>query len=151
MAEQMIDPATPEIYPPNIQAILKAPSPASAFLGLELVSIDREAMTARIAFNASDSLCNKWGGIHGGMIAAMMDDAISIAIGLAVEWGQITPTFELKTSFLAPGRPGRLEAMGQVIKRGGSVAFVEARLWDAKQSLIASGSATLGIRKFKRE
>ncbi|MGF1455852.1 MAG: PaaI family thioesterase [Alphaproteobacteria bacterium] len=150
MAETMIDPAWAEDYPPNIQAILRKPSPASAFLGLELVAFDREAGLARMAFHAGEQLCNKWGGLHGGMVAAMLDDAISIAMGLAVEWGEITPTFELKTSFIAVGRPGRLEAIGQVVKRGGSVGFVEARLWDAEANLIATASATLGIRKHKR-
>ncbi len=150
MVEILIDTTGAEEYPPNIQAILRKPSPASSLLGLELLAFDKEAGTARMAFNAGEQLCNKWGGIQGGMVAAMLDDAISIAMGLAVEWGEITPTFELKTSFIAVGRPGRLEALGQVVKRGGSVGFVEARLWDAEASLIATASATLGIRKHKR-
>ncbi len=150
MAEVLIDATQSDDYPPNIQAILRKPSPASAFLGLDLLSFDAEAGLARMAFHATDALCNKWGGIQGGMVAAMLDDAISIAMGLAVEWGEITPTFELKTNFIAVARPGRLEAVGQVVKRGGSVGFVEARLWDADGGLVATASATLGIRKHKK-
>lgn len=150
MAEESIDATRAGDYPPNIQAILKKPSPASALLGLELIAIDREAASAHMAFEAGAQLCNKWGGLQGGMIAAMLDDAISIAMGLAVDWGQITPTFELKTSFLAVGRPGRLEARSVVVKRGGSVGFVEARLWDGAGTLIATASATLGIRQHKK-
>ncbi len=151
MAEEIIDPLQADRYPPNVQAILQKPSPASSFLGLELLAIDQELGTAHMAFHATDSLCNKWGAIQGGMVAAMLDDAISIAMGLTLEWGEITPTFELKTNFLAPVRPGRLVAQGMVIRRGGSVGFTEARLWDAEGALVATASATLGIRKHKRQ
>ena len=46
-------------------------------------------------------LANRYGAIHGGMTAAMMDDVISLAAGLTIEWGQITPTLEMKVSYIA--------------------------------------------------
>ena len=66
------------------------------------------------------------GGIQGGNVAAMLDDAMAFAVGLNLDWGQISPTLELKVSMLAPARPGRLYAVGQVVRRGRSVGFVEA-------------------------
>ena len=120
MAYIKIDPAKAESYPPNIQAILKAPSPASAYLGLELLELDTENLRVRLAFNAEDRLCNKWGGIHGGMVAAMLDDLMAIAVGLSLEWGEISPTLEMKASFIAAGRPGRLTGEGWTVKRGKS-------------------------------
>lgn len=149
--EELIDPQCADQYPPNIRAILKEPSPASAILGLELISIDREAMRVRLAFNATDQLCNKWGGIQGGMVAAMLDDAMAIAVGLSLEWGEISPTLEMKTNFLAAGRPGRINAEGRVIKRGKSVAFTEAYLSNEDGEVIATASSTVRFATLKRK
>jgi len=140
-----IDPTTPDHYPPNIQAILKRPAPASALLGIQPVALDVQEGAARVAFNAGPSLCNKWGALQGGMVAAMLDDLMSIAAGLTLEWGQIVPTLEMKTSFLAPAPPERLMGEGRVVKRGASVVFLEAKLDGPDGSLLATGSGTARI------
>ncbi|MBN4046520.1 PaaI family thioesterase [bacterium AH-315-P15] len=151
MAYVTVDPQRPKDYPPNIQAVLKAPSPASAYLGLELLEVDTEVLRVRIAFNAEDRLCNKWGGLHGGMVAAMLDDCMAIAVGLSLEWGEISPTLEMKSSFIVAGRPGRLVGEGWTVKRGKSVAFLEAELRDAGGGLVATGSSTARIVQTKRD
>jgi len=149
VAYEDIDPEKRKSYPPVIQAILKKPSPVSASLGIELEALDRDAGRVRVAFNAGDHLCNKWGGIHGGMIGSMLDDLMSIAAGLTLDWGQITPTLEMKISFIAAGRPGRLVGEGWIIKRGKSVAFVEACLRNSDGELLATGSSTARIVTMK--
>ncbi len=151
MAYSKIDPARAEDYPPNIQAILKAPSPASTYLGLELLELDIEALRVRIAFHAEDRLCNKWGGLHGGMVAAMLDDLMAIAVGLSLEWGEISPTLEMKSSFITPGRPGRLTGEGRTVKRGKSIAFIEAELRNADNELVATATSTARIVQMKRD
>ncbi|WP_422364330.1 PaaI family thioesterase [Pyruvatibacter mobilis] len=138
-------------WPPNIKAILKRPAPASAYLGLEVVDCDVEAGTVELAFNASDQLCNLWGGIHGGMVAAMMDDILAIAVGLTLEWGQISPTLEMKVSMLSVAKPGRLTGRGRVLRRGKSVVFVEGELLDAEGTLLAKGSSTCTLVTLKKK
>jgi uncharacterized protein (TIGR00369 family) len=145
-----VDPRKAADYPANIQAILKRPGPASDVLGLDLIAFDREAGRVEVAFEADERLTNKWGGLHGGMVAAMLDDCMSIAVGLTLEWGQITPTLEMKTSFLSAGKPGRLLGEGWTVKRGGSVAFVEAALTDADGEPVARGSSTVRIVTLKK-
>lgn len=140
-----IDPETPERYPPNVQAILKRPAPASALLGIAPLALDMEAGAVRIAFDAGPSLCNKWGALQGGMVAAMLDDLMSVAAGLTLEWGQIVPTLEMKANFLSPAPTGRLVGVGRVIRRGASVVFLEARLEGPDGALLATGSATARI------
>lgn len=137
-------------WPPNIKAIFKRPSPASACLGLEVIDCDAEAGTVEVAFEAGDTLCNLWGGIHGGMVAAMMDDILAIAVGLGLDWGQISPTLEMKVSMLAVARPGRLTGRGRVLRRGKSVVFVEGELLDAEGTLLAKGSATCSVVTLKK-
>lgn len=139
-----------ENWPPNVKAAHEKPSPTSAHLGLELLAVDKQAGIAEMAFNAGDSLCNKWGGIQGGNVAAMLDDAMAFAIGLNLDWGQISPTLELKVSMLAPARPGRIYAVGQVVRRGRSVGFVEGQLYDGEGQLLATGSSTANFVTLKK-
>ena len=143
---QTIDPAT---LPPNIQAILRKPSPASQYLGLEFLECNPEKGHIKVAYQASDQLCNLWGGIHGGMVAAIMDDVLALAFGLTINWGQITPTLELKTTFLQAARPGRLLAEAFILRRGKSISFAEAELRSADGELLAKASATASIVTLK--
>jgi uncharacterized protein (TIGR00369 family) len=145
-----IDRSNPAVYPPNIQAILKRPAPAAVMLGQELLDVDAGQGRVSVAYTVSDALANRFGALHGGMTAAMMDDAISLAAGLSVEWGQITPTLEMKVSYIRQGKPGaRLVAEARTIRRGSSVAFLEAELRDEQGALIATASSTIAITAMK--
>ncbi len=139
-----------ENWPPNVKAAHDKPSPTSAHLGLQLLAVDKQGGCVEMAFNAGEQLCNKWGGIQGGNVAAMLDDAMAFAIGLNLDWGQISPTLELKVSMLAPARPGRLYATGQVVRRGRSVGFVEGALYDGEGQLLATGSSTANFVTLKK-
>ena len=138
-----------EDWPPNVKAASDKPSPSSAHLGLELLAVDVARGIVEMAFQAGDHLCNKWGGIQGGNVAAMLDDAMAFAIGLNLDWGQISPTLELKVSMMAPARPGRLYAVGWVVRRGRSVGFVEGALYDSEGVLLATGSSTANFVTLK--
>lgn len=149
MSERQVE--TKEDWPPNIQAVFKRMAPASRYLGLEILEADKNARTVKVAFNASEELCNMWGGIQGGMVAAMLDDVMSLAVGLDLEWGQISPTLELKVSMLNAARPGRIIGIGRVIKRGKSVGFIEGELTGEDGKLIATGSSTATFVTLKRK
>jgi len=146
-----IDRTKPEQYPPNIQAILKRPAPAATVMGQELLDVDVEKGAVRAAYNTTDALANRYGAIHGGMTAAMLDDIISLAAGLSIEWGQITPTLEMKVSYIAQGKIGaRILAEARTVRRGGTVIFLEADLKDETGKLIATASSTVMIAQMKR-
>ena len=146
-----LDRDKPEQYPPNIQAILKRPAPAAVLMGQEILAVDAKAGSARVAYDTTDRLSNRFGAIHGGMTAAMLDDVISLAAGLTIEWGQITPTLEMKVSYIAQGKPGtRIVAEARTIRRGGTVIFLEADLKDEEGKLLATASSTVMIAAMKR-
>jgi uncharacterized protein (TIGR00369 family) len=146
-----IDRSNPSLYPPNIQAILKRPAPAAVILGQELLDVDAATGSVKVAYMVSDALANRFGALHGGMTAAMMDDVISLAAGLSVEWGQITPTLEMKVSYIRQGKLGaRLVAVARTVRRGSTVAFIEAELSDEAGALIATASSTIAITPLKR-
>jgi uncharacterized protein (TIGR00369 family) len=146
-----IDRAQPEKYPPNIQAILKRPAPAAAVLGQDLLDVDVENGVVRVAYDTTATLANRYGAIHGGMIAAMLDDVISLASGLVLEWGQIAPTLEMKVSYIAQAKPGsRILAEARTIRRGGAIIFMEADLKDEAGKLLATASSTVMVGQLKR-
>jgi uncharacterized protein (TIGR00369 family) len=146
-----LDRQNPEQYPPNIQAILKRPAPAAVVLGQEILAVDAAAGLVRVAYVVSETLANKFGALHGGMTAAMMDDAMSLAAGVTAQWGEITPTLEMKVSYLAQAKPGmRLVAEARTVKRGKTVIFLECVLAEETGRAVATGSCTVMVTAHKK-
>jgi uncharacterized protein (TIGR00369 family) len=137
-------------YPPNIQAILKRPAPASAHLGQELLEIDTEEGWVKIAYRLSDVHFNRYGAIHGGVIASVMDDVVATAAGLVAAWGEIAPTLEMKVSYLNQAAAGAHTAEARVIKRGKTILFLESAMFNDAGKTIATASATIMIAPLKR-
>lgn len=147
---QTVDPAKAPDYPANIQAILKRQAPCSAWLNQELLEIDTEAGFARIAYGLGDAHFNRFGALHGGAIACVMDDVLAVAAGLVLQWGEIAPTLEMKVSYLAQGGAGRHIAEARVLKRGRQINFLEATLTRDDGKLIATATATIMIAPLKK-
>lgn len=137
-------------YPPNIQAILKRPAEASAWLGQELCEIDTEAGWARIAYRLGNAHFNRFGAIHGGVIACVMDDLVATAAGLFLQWGEIAPTLEMKVSYLNQAAVGLHIGEARVVKRGRTILFLEASLGNENGKVIAAASSTVMIAPLKR-
>ena len=147
---QSIDPANALEYPANIQAILKRQAPCSAWLNQSILEIDSETGFARIAYELGEPHFNRFGALHGGAIACVMDDVLAIAAGLVLKWGEIAPTLEMKVSYLSQGAAGRHIAEARVIKRGRQINFLEATLATAEGKVIATSTATIMIAPLKR-
>jgi len=147
---QTIDPAKAADYPANIQAILKRQAPCSAWLNQELLEIDSETGFARIAYELDEAHFNRFGALHGGAIACVMDDVLAVAAGLVLKWGEIAPTLEMKVSYLSQGAAGRHIAESRVLKRGRQINFLEATLANADGKIIAAATATIMIAALKK-
>lgn len=144
-----VDPARAGEYPPNIQAILKRPAPAAAALGQCLLEIDAETGEARIAYRFGPEHLNRFGTVHGGPVAAVLDDAVSVAAGLVAQWGEITPTLEMKVSYLAQAGEGGHVATARIVRRGRTILFLEGELMREDGRTIARASATALIAPMK--
>lgn len=147
---QSIDPSKAAEYPANIQAILKRQAPCSAWLNQELLEIDSETGVARIAYELGEAHFNRFGALHGGAIACVMDDVLAVAAGLVLKWGEIAPTLEMKVSYLAQGAAGRHIAEARVLKRGRQINFLDATLSSEAGKLIATATATIMIAPLRR-
>ena len=101
-------------------------------------------------FEAREHFCNPRGAIQGGIVTAFLDEAMSVSLFIHAGLIYTTPTLEIKTSFLAPLFPGPCEGLGQVIRKGRSVGFIEGKLFDSDGKLCAVASATSALRPLKR-
>jgi len=145
-----VDPSKAEDYPPNIQAILKRRAPCSAWLNQNVLEIDSDEGWVKIAYDLGEPHFNRFGALHGGAIACVMDDVLAIAAGLILQWGEIAPTLEMKVSYLSQGAAGRHIAEARVIKRGRQINFLEATLAADAGKVIAAASATIMIAPLKK-
>ncbi len=137
-----IDPAHAADYPPSIQNILKRRAPAAAAMGQQLLEYDPDIGWMRIAYDLGAPHLNLFGAIHGGVVAAMMDDALANTAGLRLGPGQINPTLEMKVTYLHMARPGRLYVESHYLKRAKQVTFMEGRLLNEDGRLLAVASST---------
>jgi uncharacterized protein (TIGR00369 family) len=120
--------------------------PIAALLAAQPVGCDPLRGRMTVAFEARREFCNLMGSVQGGMLTAMLDVAMAFAVLCTLDDGHVVPSLEIKTSFIAPARPGALKAEGLLVRRGRSIAFMEGRLLDPDGNLLATASATGQIR-----
>lgn len=120
--------------------------PVLGLVGANPIAYDTAAKRVTIEYQARPEFRNLIGSIQGGMLTAMLDNSMSFAILGALGPGWVAPSLEIKTSYLAPAKPGRIVGTGTVIRQGRSVAFLEGRLTDSDGQLLTTATATAAIR-----
>jgi acyl-CoA thioesterase len=103
---------------------------------------------AAIEYECAPHMCHSGGVAQGGFVCGWIDAAMAHAsIALSPE---MTPmTLELKVSYFAPARPGRVTAEAWIERPGRTNCFAEGRLLDAAGQVLAKASST--IRLIPRE
>jgi uncharacterized protein (TIGR00369 family) len=98
---------------------------------------------AVLEYEAGAHLCHSGGVVQGGFVTGWIDAAMAHA-AIAMNGEGITPmTLELKISFFAPVRPGRVFAEGWVERAGRKTCFYEGCLKDTEGRVLAKGSSTI--------
>lgn len=127
-----------------------APHDLNKTLGL----VERHEMDpagrARLEYEGGPHMCHSGGVVQGGFITGWLDAAMAHAL-IARDGVGITPmSLELKVSFFAPTRPGRVIAEAWIEGGGKSTVFMEARLTDLDGKLLAKASSTLRVMQRDR-
>lgn len=101
-----------------------------------------------IEYEVRPEMCHSGGVAQGGFVCGWIDSAMAHAsISLMPE---MTPmSLEMKVSYFAPARPGRVTAEGWIERRGRATCFAEGLLLDPKGQVLAKASST--IRLIPRE
>lgn len=136
-----------------VRALLagEQPLPASArALGCKPLDADAERGWVRLSWQGTPEFTNPEGMVQGGILAAMLDDTMSLAILVTLGAGHFVPTLEMKLSFLEPAYPGELFGEAEVLRRGRRVAFVEGRILRPDGTLCCKASATQMVRALRQ-
>lgn len=85
-------------------------------------------------------------GIHGGVLAALTDTALAMAIFTRLPARTWISTVEMKINYLAPHQRGRLRAEARVLRLGKRWAVGEVEIRNATRELVAKSLLTYSIR-----
>lgn len=115
--------------------------PSARWLGMQVLSWDKEAMRMRVAFNPPRDVINFNGVVQGGFLVAMMDDAMGFNAFVSLGMKTMQASIDIHTHFFRPVAYGRVEVEARVTRAGRSVGFVEAELYD-KDGVLAARSVS---------
>jgi len=93
----------------------------------------------RVSFELKDFMTNPQGGLHGGVIAFVLD--ISMGHLLWKQAGAGT-TLEMKVQYAKAARAGRLTATARFLRQGRSISYLRSELTDESGELIAFATST---------
>jgi acyl-CoA thioesterase len=116
-------------------------SPAWAWLGLEVVATSQGEAVVRMP--ARPEMRNRADVVHGGFIAMLADSTMGLSMSTVLPDGERHYSFDLKCSFIAPGRIGEdLEAVARVLHSGRRTGVAECRVAGEGGRLVATATAT---------
>ena len=121
------------------------PAPAAMLLGMDFVTV--EDGYVRFAAKAAMKLTNPQGTIHGGIIATLLDTAMTCAIFTKLPRGKTCTTTDMSVQFVRPLAPddGQMTADGYVINAGNTRATARAELKNADGKLCAYATGGAAI------
>jgi uncharacterized protein (TIGR00369 family) len=119
-------------------------SPINEKFGIQTEDLPDGSVALSLATDAGH--VNEIGGVHGGITMLLLDGAMGRAAGRTLEQGQGCATIQFTAQFLAPAE-GRLRAVGRVVQRGRSVAFVEGECLREDGTLVARAIGSWAIRR----
>jgi uncharacterized protein (TIGR00369 family) len=95
------------------------------------------AITVTLAFRPEFGRSAASPGIHGGVLASLIDLAGHAAV--AVRIGRTAPTIDLRIDYLRAAGEVDLTATAHIVRAGRTVAIVDVKVTDSQERLIAIG------------
>ncbi len=121
------------------------PAPAARLLGYRVREVER----GRAVFEMEPAEChyNPFATVHGGIMATLLDSAMTAAVLSTLAVGVACATLEMKVNFLRPVRAesGPLRCEAAVIHLGSHIATAEGRILDGRGKLCAHAVATCSV------
>lgn len=118
-------------------------------MGIEVVSA--EAGRAVLKMQVRPDMYNGVGWLQGGMLVALADEAMALAVCSQLSAGEGIATISESTSFIKGVREGVVYAEGRVIRKGRRVAFCEGDVWTqtGEKVLLSRTSAAFAVTRAK--
>jgi len=111
---------------------------------MDMASFEPELGKVVVTMRAQEFHYNPLGGVHGGVIATLLDTAAGCSVHSTLAAGQMYTSLDLTTKFLRPVTvdSGLLRCEGTVLNRGRRVALAQAELTDQAGRLVAHATST---------
>jgi acyl-CoA thioesterase len=124
--------------------IVRPERPLGRAIGLiGMKARDPQTRSVRLEYEVRPEFCHSNGAIaQGGFITAWLDHAMASAVVHDSAGEFNVSSLEIKVSFLEAVRPGTVTAEGRVLRRGKRVVFLEGRLFDTSDRLLATASSS---------
>jgi len=121
--------------------------PFHRFAGLRLV--DQQPGKAVTRFTVTGNVVNMNHTLHAGLLYGLMDATGFLALITVLKPDELAATHDLHVSVMRPVLKGEdVEIRAEVIRRGGSVAFIRCEAWRiglGNASLAATGTVTKSL------
>lgn len=139
MDESEAGPGLDERYLEELRERVRT-SPFHSWAGIELLSVG--AGRAEVALTLREGHFNPQRIVHGGIIAAVADTAIGLALRSMLRPGLTHRTAQLNVHFLAKGEGERIVGRGRSLHLGQRMGYGEAEVVDGDERLLARATAT---------
>jgi len=117
--------------------------PLKRYLGMELAGDELGVGLAHV--DVGPDHLNPNGVVHGAVLFALVDTAMGKATMSVLDEGLYCASVELSLRFIRPASSGELIADATIVKRGRNIVYLEARVHDADDRLIATSNGTFAI------
>ena len=114
-------------------------------LGIDIERADEHGAVVRM--DVPEDLMTPFGTVHGGVICALLDTALAIAISRRLDGPDRIATHNLNVSFVAFAREQVLVCHTRVVSLRRSVAVVEGEVLTKGGTMIAKALGTFGVRR----
>ncbi len=125
-------------------------NPFFVLMGIRVVSAD--PTWAVLAMLVRPDMHNGVGWLQGGMLAAIADEAMALALYPQLTESEGIATISESTSFIRGVRNGEIFAEGRVIRKGRRVAFTEAEVYTmegGEKVMLSRTSAAFAVTSGK--
>lgn len=99
---------------------------------------------ARVVLDIDDRHINRNNGLHGGIIATLLDAAAGYAASLAEDGETLAPvtTVSMTVNYISKVASGRVTGNGRVTGGGRKILFVDAMLTSEEGMVVATATGT---------
>jgi uncharacterized protein (TIGR00369 family) len=132
-------------YSEKIKSDGRRANPFFCMMGIDVVSM--EPGRAELKMQVRPDMHNGVGWLQGGMLAAIADEAMALALYPMLAETEGIATISESTSFIKGVREGVIHAEGRVIKKGRRVAFTESEVFihDPEKTILSRTSAAFAV------
>ncbi len=140
-AQELESSYNPRVAEAIVSATRSAPFPS--LLGLEIVA--QRPGYLRCKLPIKDKHRNGVGLVHGGVLTALVDHALSVVVYPHVEVGKWAATLDLKMSYLAPVRDGELFAEARIVSLRKTIGVVQIEVQNVPEASAPGGSQLVAV------